>query len=144
MILRPVPNIPQIRTPRTDKHGYTRKLRVKTAFEVDFSPFFVILSLRMRRNTINSTSSSKLDLRFGFLVPKNIYTREIRLSNCILWTFSLFFVIELLRMRRNTIYSTSGFKIDLKFGFLVPKNIYGIKFCRKKRRFDPFLLDFTI
>jgi len=99
--------------------------------------------------------------KFGFFVPKNICTREIRPSNCILrafdavlrdlftpldllpvskWTsnfdlscrinihtreiraFSPFFVILLLRMRRNVIKSTSGFKSDLRFGFLVPKN----------------------
>ncbi len=50
----------------------------------------------------------------------------------------------LLRMRRNTINSTSGFKMELKFGFPVPKNIYGVIFCPNKRHLDPFLLDFTI
>ncbi len=50
----------------------------------------------------------------------------------------------LLRMRRNAINFTSGFKMDLKFGFLVPKNIYDVKFCHKKRHFDPFLPDLTI
>jgi hypothetical protein len=48
---------------------------LKTAFEVDFSPFFVILSLRMRRNTIYSTSGFKTDRKFGLPVPKNIYSR---------------------------------------------------------------------
>ena len=68
-------NGPQIRTPRTEKHIYTRNLGLKTAFEWHFSPFFVILLLRMRRNTINSTSGFKMDLKFGLPVPKNIYTR---------------------------------------------------------------------
>ena len=40
-----------------------------------FFAFFVILSLRMRKNTINSTFGFKMDLKFGLLVPKNIYTR---------------------------------------------------------------------
>ena len=40
-----------------------------------FSPLFVILSLRMRRNTINSTSGFKMDVKFWLIVPKNIYTR---------------------------------------------------------------------
>jgi hypothetical protein len=39
------------------------------------SPFFVILSLRMRRNTANSTSGFKMDLKFVLPVPKNIYIR---------------------------------------------------------------------
>ncbi len=46
----------------------------------------MILLLRMRRNTINSTSGIKMDLKSGFPVPKNIYMREIRHSNCILRT----------------------------------------------------------
>ncbi len=33
----------------------------------------------MRRNTINSTSGFKKDLKFGLAVPKNKYTRETRL-----------------------------------------------------------------
>ena len=41
-------------------------------------------------------------------------------------------------MRRNTINSTSGFKMDLKFGLLVPKNIYGVKFCLKTVILSPF------
>ncbi len=65
-----------------------------------------------------------MDLKFGFPVPKNIYTREIRRLNCILRTFYGIFPDFLLRMRRNTINSTSGLKMDLKFGFPVPKNIY--------------------
>jgi len=32
----------------------------------------------MRRNTINATSGFKMDLKFGFPVPKNIYTPGIR------------------------------------------------------------------
>ena len=48
---------------------------------------FVILLLRMRRNTINSTSGFKMGLKFGFLVPKNIHMREINPSNRILWRF---------------------------------------------------------
>jgi len=45
--------------------------------------FFVILLLCMRRNTINSTFGFKTDLKFGFPVPKNIYTREITPSTFI-------------------------------------------------------------
>jgi hypothetical protein len=56
-------NGPQIRTSRTKQHVYTRNLSLKTAFEGDFLPFFVILSLRMRRNTINSTSGFTMDLK---------------------------------------------------------------------------------
>jgi len=48
--------------------------------------FSIFLSLRMCRNTINSTSRSN-DLKFEFSVPKNIYALEIRLANCILRTF---------------------------------------------------------
>ncbi len=48
---------------------------------------FVIFLLRMRRNTISSTSGFKMDLNFGFAVLKNLYTREIRRLNCILRTF---------------------------------------------------------
>jgi hypothetical protein len=44
-------------------------------------------------------------------------------------------VILLLRMRRNTIYSTSGFKIDIKFGLLVPKNINTRETSALKLRF---------
>ncbi len=68
-----------------------------------------------------------MDLRFGFLVPKNIYTREIRPSNYILRAFfAVFrdFVTAHAQKVRNTIISTSGFKMDLKFGLLVPKNVY--------------------
>jgi hypothetical protein len=68
-------NGPKIRTPRTEKHGYTRKLSLKTAFEWDFSPFFLILLLRMRRNTISSTSGFKMDLKFELPVPKNMDIR---------------------------------------------------------------------
>ena len=89
-----------------------------------FVGVFVISLLRMRRNTINSTSCFKMDFKFEFPVPKNIYTREIRPSNCILMAFFDVFRDFLLRMRRNTINSTSCFKMDLKFEFLVPKNIY--------------------
>ncbi len=78
----------------------------------------------MRRNTIDATSGFKLDVKFGLLVPKNVYTR----GN---WALKLHFngvfavfVILALRMRRNTNNSTSGFKKDLKFGLLVPKYIY--------------------
>ncbi|WP_445515026.1 hypothetical protein, partial [Stenotrophomonas sp. 3(2025)] len=35
----------------------------------------VLLVMRIRRNTINSTSGFKMDLKFGLLVPTNIYTR---------------------------------------------------------------------
>ncbi len=34
----------------------------------------------MRRNTINSTSGFKMDLKFGFPVLKNLYTPEIVLK----------------------------------------------------------------
>ncbi len=84
----------------------------------------MFLLLRMRRNTINSASGFKIYPEFGFSVPKNIYTRVIRPSNCILRTFSGIFYVLLLRMRRNTVNSTSGFKMDPEFGFYVPKNIY--------------------
>ncbi len=69
---------------------------------------------------LNSRNGSgfKMDLKFGFIVPRKIYTREIRPSNCVLKTFSAFL---LLRMRINTFDATSGFKMDLKFGFPVPK-----------------------
>ena len=54
---------------------------------VTYKSFPYGLLLRMRRNTLNSTSGFKIDLKFGFLVPKNIYMREIRPSNCILGAF---------------------------------------------------------
>jgi hypothetical protein len=150
-------------------------LGLKTAFQGQFLPFFMILSLRMRRNTINSTSGFKMDLKFGLRVPKNMYirgtralklhlkgifsifrnfitahaqkhhlfyfrfqngpqirtprtekhilTRNMGLNTTFQRHFAPFFMILLLRKRRNTINSTSGFKMDLKFGLPVPKNM---------------------
>jgi hypothetical protein len=67
-------NRPAIRISRVDKH-YTRRNWALNYVSRAFLPFFMILSLRMRRNTINSTSGFKMDLKFRLLVPKNIYTR---------------------------------------------------------------------
>jgi len=98
----------------------------------------MFLLLRMRRNTNNSTSGFKMDLKFGFLVPKTYSYGKLGHKTVFWGHFRAFFVFLLLRMRRNTINSTSGFKMDLKFGFLVPKNIYDVKFCHKNVILTPF------
>jgi len=41
----------------------------------------------MRWKTSNATFGFKMDHKFGFTVPKNIYPRKIRPLNCILRTF---------------------------------------------------------
>ena len=73
---------------KTYKH---EKLGHQTAFYGHFPPFFVILSLRMRRNITKSTFGFKMHLKFGFLMPKNIYAREMRPPNCSLRAFSVVF-----------------------------------------------------
>ena len=81
--------------------------------------------MSMRRNTISSTAGFKMDLKIEFPVSRNIYIyAEIRPSNDILRPLSPFFVILSLFMHRNITNSTSGFKTDLKFRLLVPKNMY--------------------
>ncbi len=80
----------------------------------------------MRRNNINSTSGFKKDLKFGLLVPKNTHTRgKLAFKLHFEGIFAGFrdFVTAHAQKVRNTIISTSGFKMDLKFGLLVPKNI---------------------
>ncbi len=84
----------------------------------------MIFLLRMRRNPINSTFGFKMDLKIGFLVPKTYMHVKLGLKTAFQWHFPPFFLILLLRMRRSTISSTSGFKMDQKIGYLVPKNIY--------------------
>ena len=81
--------------PVSKKHFKRENLRLKTAFLCvlwHYSPFFVSLSLCMRRNSISSTSAFKTDLTFWLLVPKNIYTRVIRPSKCILRAFLVVFL----------------------------------------------------
>ena len=77
-----------------------REISIQTAFWEHFSPFFVILLLPLRGNTI--ISGFKMDLKFGFPVSKNIINVEIWPSNCILGAFSPLFVILLLQEIRHT------------------------------------------
>jgi len=113
------------------KNLYTREIRRLNCILWTFYGVFVILLLACAE-----TPLILLPVQNGpqIRIPRaeNLYTREIRRLNCILRTFYAFFVILLLRMRRNTINSTSGFKMDLKFGFLVPKNIYMCEIMPKR------------
>ena len=49
---------------------YIGKFSPKTAI---LRAFFVIFSLRMRRNAQNTTSGFKMDLGFGTGMPENLY-----------------------------------------------------------------------
>jgi len=67
-----------------------------------------------------------MDLKIGFLVLKNFYTREIRPQN---WHFKghfqPFFVILLLRIAETPLILLPVFKNGPpKSDFIVPKNIY--------------------
>ncbi len=78
----------------------------------------------MHWKTSNATFGFKMDLQFGFPVPKNIYAWEIRPLNCILRTFFSVLRDFITAHAQKHFNSASGFKTDLRFGLLVPKNVY--------------------
>jgi len=49
------------------------------------------------------------------------------------------FAVFPLRMRRNALISTSGFKNEVRFGFSMPENLYKWDLSPKKRDFEPIL-----
>ena len=68
--------------------------------------------------------------------------REIRPSNCILKAFSAFLWFSYMRMRRNTITSTGGLKMDLKIEF--PVSTFDIYKCAEVRPSNGMQVNRTI
>ena len=65
-----------------------------------------------------------MDLKFGLPAPRNIYSRGTwSLALHFKGIFAVFHDFITAHAQKHH-YSTSGFKTDLKFGFLVPKNMY--------------------
>jgi len=82
-------NGPQIRTPRTEKHILARNLGLNTAFLKAFFAVFQDFYLRMRRNTINSTSVSKWTSNSDFSSQKTYVVSNFSPKNVILTIFLL-------------------------------------------------------
>jgi len=128
-------NGPQIGLLRTENIYTARNLALKTGILGLFAVFCDFITAHRAEAPLFyfrfQNGPQMLDSR----TEKRIHARKFGLKTAILRAFRPFFCdFYHWRMRRNTIYSTSGFKIDLKFGFSCRKNIYVSNFMMQNNR----------